>query len=193
MTKFTICTPWLPPRPIRPAIDLINAQTYQDWEHLITIDRLDHAPVETDDPRRRFIPCEVEHNTWGNTCRHNMWEEATGDWIMYLDDDDRLYPNALEEVAKAIEKSPESEWGYFIIKLGPNEFFHYPPAGGGITGGQIFHRKYAHNGEELRWFDNANYGGDWDHIYQHFVKPDRKPILLKKCLGELPKHGRGTI
>ena len=122
-----------------------------------------------------------------------MWDQATGNWILYLDDDDKLYPNCLEVVANAIVAEPHKEWGYFEILLGPNKFFHYPPAGGGITGGQIFHRKYAINGEELRWYDNGNYGGDWDLIYQRFVKPGREPILIRQILGELPKHGRGVV
>lgn len=191
--KFSILTPWLPPRPsIHKAISYIDNQTYQNWEHLISIDRLGHG-LESNDPRRSIHPCETEHNTWGNTCRHNLWGEATGDWILYLDDDDILYPNCLEEIAKAIAADPDKDWGYFAIKLGTNVFFHNPPGGGLITGGQIFHRKYAMNGEDLRWYDNTNYGADWDHIYQHFVKPERQPILISAVLGELPKHGVGQV
>jgi glycosyltransferase involved in cell wall biosynthesis len=189
--KFSILTPWLPPRPIRPTIDLINAQTYDNWEHLISIDRLDHAPISSDDPRRKIYPCAEEHRTWGNTCRHNLWGEATGDWILYLDDDDILYPHCLERVAQAIEAEPGKDWGYFDILLGGNHFFHVPPAGGGITGGQVFHKKIGADGTPYRWYDTGNYGGDWDLIYQYFVRVEKEPILIRDCLGELPKHGRG--
>ena len=191
--KFSILTPWLPPRlSIHQSIGYVNNQTYQNWEHLISIDRLGFN-LESDDERRKIRPCLVEHNTWGNSCRHNLWAEATGDWILYLDDDDILYPGALAEVAQAIEANPGLDWGYFAIKLGTNKFFNYPPGGGLITGGQIFHRRILLDGSEGRWYDNGNYGADWDLIYQRFVKPERTPILIDKVLGELPKHGVGKV
>jgi len=193
MIKFSILTPWLPPRDIQKAIGYINAQTYENWEHLISIDRLGYS-VESDDERRRIYPCEVEHNTWGNTCRHNLWGHATGDWILYLDDDDILYPGCLERVAQAIEAEPDKDWGYFAIYLGPNIFFHPPPiGGGGITGGQVFHKRIGSDGTEYRWHDTVHYGGDWDLVYQYFVRVDKPMISIPDVLGELPKHGRGEV
>ncbi len=193
MIKFSVLTPWLPPRQsIHNTIKYIDDQTYQNWEHLITIDRFGHS-LESYDDRRIIIPCEEEHNRWGNPCRHNMWAEATGDWIIYLDDDDILYPGALEVIANSIALEPDKDWGYFQIMLGPNIFFHDPPQGGLITGGQIFHRRVGLDGTEYRWFDTTNMAADWDFIYQYFVRTEKPKILIHSLLGELPKHGKGIV
>jgi glycosyltransferase involved in cell wall biosynthesis len=193
MIKFSILTPWLPPRQtIHNTISHIDNQTYQNWEHLITIDRFGHS-LESHDERRRIIPCEEEHKLWGNPCRHNMWAEATGDWIIYLDDDDVLYPGALEIIANAIIGQQDKDWGYFQILLGGNIFFHIPPMGGLITGGQIFHRKVGLDGTEYRWFDTTNMAADWDFVYQYFVAEEKPPILIHSLLGELPQHNLGRV
>lgn len=195
MVNFSIITPWLPPREsIKQNMEYVNAQSYPYWEHLISIDRLgyDNA-ISASDDRRHIIPCGIEHKNWGNACRHNLWEKASGDWIIYLDDDDILYPNALETIAQAIESSPNKDWGYFAIMLGAGKFFHNPPGGGLITGGQVFHRKVGLDGTPFRWYDTTNYAADWDLIYQYFIKDERPPILIDQILGELPKHGKGQV
>lgn len=191
--KFSIITPWLPPRKtIHNTIRYIDEQTYGDWEHLIAIDRKDHEPLESSDPRRRIFECDPEHRNWGNRCRYEMWEKATGEWIIYLDDDDILYPNALDRVARWAIGNTSHDWGYFAIKLGNGKFFHYPPQGGLITGGQVFHRRIGLDGTPIRWFDTPNMAADWDLVYQQLI-PRGDPILIDEILGQLPKHGKGQV
>lgn len=191
--KFSVITPWLPPRiTIHNTISHIDKQTYQNWEHLIAIDRKEHEPLESSDPRRRIFECNPEHRNWGNRCRYEMWEKATGDWIIYLDDDDILYENCLDRVARWVNDNTTHDWGYFAIKLGAGKFFHYPPQGGLITGGQVFHRKVGLDGAPIRWFDTQNMAADWDLVYQQLM-PRGEPILIDEILGQLPKHGKGQV
>lgn len=195
--NFTILTPWLPPRKtIKRTIECIDNQTYPHWQHLISVDRFgfEYPTFSTD--KRQIISCPVEHNTWGNECRHMLWDYAAGDWIVYLDDDDILYPNCLERIAAHIEAYPGHEWGYFGIMMNGGFFLHYPPAGGSITGGQIFHRRVLTDGSEARWVNNNAYCGDWETIVKNFFEgdyPKYKPLVIQEFLGEMPKHGVGII
>lgn len=190
-TKFTIITPWLPPRhTISRAIECIDSQTYANWEHIVMVD--DPAqPASFCEPqnRRTTVVCSTAHKTYGNTCRAIAWEMATGDWIMYLDDDDILYPNALERVAAHIEENPGYEWGFFAILMYGDRFFNWPEEGR-ITGGQVFHKKTV-SGRPTQWRTDAFYSADWDMISRALL-PD-PPLKIDEILGELPKHHRGEV
>lgn len=191
--KFSILTPWLPNRPsIYTSIECIDNQTYDNWEHLISVDREGFTLDVVPDTRRKIINCVPEHRNWGNGCRHMLWEHATGEWILYLDDDDLLFPNCLEEVAKFVQDNTTHSWGYFSLFLGHFRFFNYPPAGGLITGGQVFHRKHLLNGVDGRWYDNDSYGADWELVSQ-ILMPSGDPILIEETLGKLPSHSRGAV
>jgi len=190
--KFTIITPYLPNRPtITRAVSCVDSQTYTNWEHIIQIDSPDKVLTHaiTEDARRKVFRCDKWHEGFtGNWCRANAFDEATGGWILYLDDDDILYPNALQEVAAAIERDPAKDWGYFgILRLG-EPFFNHPPAVNHITGGQIFHKKYI-NGEPIQWAREILYSGDWELIDRCLVK--YPALLVDEVLGELPEYHSG--
>ena len=196
--KFSIITPWLPPRhTITRAVQCVNDQTYQDWEHIVMIDDpyargTDDLinPVYSDaDERRKVIRCTENHGHFGNHCRNDAWNYATGDYIFYLDDDDILYPNCLEVVADKIEKDgTDPNWGYFAILHLGWYFFNYPPRGGLITALQMFHKRVI-DGVEIRWADDEEYGNDW-FLIEKYLLP-HQPLLIDECLGDLPKHNLG--
>lgn len=190
--KFTIITPYLPQRPtLTRAAACVDAQTYGDWEHIIQIDDpLKHIVPVNEDPRRKLYRCPEWHYAHtGNICRGLAFDKAEGEWIVYLDDDDILYSNALEHIAETIEANPDKHWGYFsIMRLGA-PFQHYPPAGGLITGGQIFHKKYI-NDEPIKWTPHINYCGDWELIARCLLQYE--PMVTSAILGELPEYHHGN-
>jgi hypothetical protein len=84
------------------AVNSIFAQTYQDFELLAyhdgpLIDTTVTMPVP-------FTCMDRNYKDWGHTLRDRGIREAKGDYIVHCNSDDLLYPNALEEVSKAIDR-----------------------------------------------------------------------------------------
>ena len=57
-----------------------------------------------DDAARRLQCTAVRHNDWGHTLRDLGIRAASGDYVMTFNSDNVLYPNALEEISKAIDR-----------------------------------------------------------------------------------------
>lgn len=88
-------------------------QTNTDWEHIIIIDEptppAHFKSFITEDSRRQLLCCGVNHHNWGNTCRHDATLKATGDYMLYLDDDN-VYAD--KDVLKTLEQVT-GEWAMF--------------------------------------------------------------------------------
>ncbi len=103
-----------PERFLREMIESVQAQTYDDWELCVVnagakdggeIQAKILAEYAASDPR---IRCEDLPENLGiaeNTNR--AFSMARGDYIGLLDHDDLLAPNALYEVARALEEDPD--------------------------------------------------------------------------------------
>lgn len=101
------------------AIESVRKQTFADWE-LIVVD--DNPPgstmrVETErlmarnvDARIRYV--KNERNVGGAVTRNHGIEEAKGDYIAFLDDDDEYLPERLAAQWKAME---ENEWDFAVM------------------------------------------------------------------------------
>ncbi|MBQ0075132.1 MAG: glycosyltransferase family 2 protein [Prevotella sp.] len=79
------------------AIDSVMSQTYCDWELVViddgsTDDSKDIVASYTD-PRIKYY---YQTNAGVSTARNNGVEKANGEWIVFLDADDYLTPEALE-------------------------------------------------------------------------------------------------
>lgn len=99
------------------AINSVRNQAYPDWELCITDDASDRAEVRKliqqaaqEDERIRCVFHEVN----GHICEatNSALEIATGDWLVLLDNDDELHPEALLWVADAISRSPTARLVY---------------------------------------------------------------------------------
>jgi hypothetical protein len=89
--------------------------------------KLDHALLaEINHPRHSVIKCPIAHHNYGKTCRHNVWELATGDCCLMLDDDNYLTADKiLEDIAANLEDRPH--WALFPILRRGSLFFIDPP------------------------------------------------------------------
>lgn len=86
--RYSIITPTLRRASLLRACQSIDCQTNGDWEHLIGVNR--PGPIDgliTEDPRRHVFNCGPHADDYGNNCRYDMWDRASGDYILYLDDD----------------------------------------------------------------------------------------------------------
>ena len=110
MALVSIITPtYNAERTIASCIESVMAQTYQDWELLITDDCSQDATVDiirryaAADSRIRLF-CQNENGGAGKA-RNNSIAEARGRYIAFLDADDRWLPAKLERQVSFMEES----------------------------------------------------------------------------------------
>ena len=158
--RYSIITPTICRPSLLRLCRSIDSQTQSNWEHLIVVD----APRTdiTKDQRkiidaislnqnRSYSYCEKRHNNYGHTCRHQSWELAKGDYILYVDDDDYLADN---DVLKTLD-SVTGDWAVFPILRHGQIFFSLPPGTCSTGTGMFIHRK-----EIGRWPDSGSYETD---------------------------------
>lgn len=127
---FTIITPSLQRESLATTCATVDCQSFADWQHIIMIDCEEYDWDLLDgirDPRRGVAKCEQPHKNGGNTCRHNAWTLAKGDYVLYLDDDNYLADtDALQWIHDALQSENLPQVAFFpIMRLG-SRFF---PAG----------------------------------------------------------------
>ena len=82
-------------------IESIQAQTYKNWELIITDDCSKDNTIEVinsyiaNDSRIKLF--KLEKNSGGGVARNNSIENANGRYIAFCDSDDRWYPEKLEK------------------------------------------------------------------------------------------------
>lgn len=96
-------------RIVRRAVDSCLAQSFDDFEVVVVDDASGDGTVAAleayEDPRLRVVA--HERNKGINPARHTGAAEARGEWIVVVDSDWELMPNALERLRAAIEDLPE--------------------------------------------------------------------------------------
>lgn len=94
---------------IRGAIDSVLAQDFQDWE-MIIVD--DGSTDNTEGIVRGYADKRIRYFTKPNggpsKARNFGISHASGDWIMYLDSDDKLLPKCVDTMVKYAEKNPNA-------------------------------------------------------------------------------------
>lgn len=94
---------------IEETIKSVQAQTYADWEMIISDDcstddtREMIAPYLESDPRIKYI-CN-EKNSGAAITRNNALKVAKGRWIAFLDSDDLWLPEKLERQVRFMEEN----------------------------------------------------------------------------------------
>ena len=114
--KISIAVPAYktPEKFLRQMMDSLLEQTYENWELCIANASPKDASMEYTlmeyarrDPRIRWKKLEENKGIAENT--NEALDMAEGEYIGLLDHDDLLAPNALYEVAKVLEKEPDTE------------------------------------------------------------------------------------
>lgn len=117
MISVIITTYKRPPEMLKRAIDSVISQSNKDWELLV----IDDSPSDYEyrpavksmveafkNYKIRYIP--LEKNSGGCVARNRGIRESKGDFITFLDDDDRYLEKKLELQLEALEKNPEAGW-----------------------------------------------------------------------------------
>jgi hypothetical protein len=140
---FTIITPTI----LRPSLidtcKSIDAQRYDQWQHLVVIDLPVYSllPEQTrlieqiKHPNRQIYNCAVTHGNYGNTCRSEMFALVRGDYLLYIDDDDVYLGEALQILNGEIS---DEVWGVFPVERFGEHFLNLPPRTNFTSGIQFF-------------------------------------------------------
>ena len=115
--RFSILTPVFNPesRFLEACIRSVRAQTYGNWQLVLAnVSSAPHvAPIcrrfSLIDDRVSVVAAE-NAGIAANTAL--AAQEATGEWLVFLDHDDELVPHALAAVAQVIEECPDADFVY---------------------------------------------------------------------------------
>ncbi len=103
-------------------IDSVMAQTFRDWEMLVVDDGSTDdigqvmESICQGDSRIHFIRREREPKS-ASTCRNIGAENARGDYLIFLDSDDRLEPFCLEQRFKVMAADPDLDFTVFPLSV----------------------------------------------------------------------------
>ncbi|MCK9344985.1 MAG: glycosyltransferase [Candidatus Pacebacteria bacterium] len=114
--RFTIITPTHKRADkLTRAIESVLGQTYAEWRMIIVNDSpedISYAPLEQDIADRRITYLKNEENSGVNFSRNRALDIAVrdSDWVIFLDDDDYLTPDALATLHDLILAHPKETW-----------------------------------------------------------------------------------
>lgn len=114
--KFSIITPTYKRKELlERTMRSILSQAYADWEMIIVNDSPDDSSYQTfpssiTDPRIHYLVNDTNRgvNYSRNRALDNVSKDS--DWVIFLDDDDYLAPDALETFNELSTAHPESKW-----------------------------------------------------------------------------------
>lgn len=187
--RFTVITPTI----LRPSlVDTcvsIQSQRYDGWQHIVVVD----LPADKILPeqqeligsiqhRNRLICyCETAHRNFGNTCKNRGFQYVSGDYLLYLDDDDVYLGEVFETLNQQLS---DQVWGVFPIERFGVVFFNLPPRKCYTASCQFFYKP-------LYPFPESNdYCADGDLVD---LLRERHPYLAirSKPLARVARQGQG--
>lgn len=168
MSRFSIITPTLNRPSLEACIESVKSQTFKDFEHII----------EVDEPRT---------NNFGNTPRHRAWTRATGDYVLYLDDDNTLaHDRALSDIDICLMSCNEPDWAIFpIIRFGHRFFSDNPGVCHTDSANMVIRREIG------QWPNRDEY--TLDGIFAEQLKAKYAFATFPKCnpIITVPVQGKG--
>ena len=96
------------------AIQSVQRQTYTDWEHIVVSDGYDNDVkifINNIGDKRLSYHYTYRMNVMGNYQRNYALKYATGEYVLYLDDDNIIYENCLSSM---VSKFTSDNIGYVI-------------------------------------------------------------------------------
>jgi glycosyltransferase involved in cell wall biosynthesis len=143
--RYSIITPTMVRPTLRRTCESINAQTNGDWEHIIMVDvpLIIHPEKRAflsrlgNDPRRKIFRCGKAHRDYGNTCRYNAGAKASGDYVLYLDDDDYYADNRVFETLNQVT----APWAIFPTMRWGAHYSVDPPGWNRSGSGMFMHKR----------------------------------------------------
>lgn len=180
--KFSIITPTILRSTAHRTMASVDAQPFQDYEHLVVVDG-EVGPVPAEwmrNPRRTVIRCSERHNDCGATCRNHAVHQARGEFVLYIDDDDYYVPDALSDLAR----KAKMHLGVFPILNGGVLWLRIPPGRDKTATCQIWHRRtidghvVAMPAGQKNYSDDSAWIGELARRYSYQVVNDKRPLAI---------------
>jgi len=120
---------------LKRCLDCVEGQTFKDWHHLVVVDdkTIDHH-ISSDVldmyscEKREFLALGYHSNNWGNSPRQFAIDHSNSEFIVFIDDDNIVFPHYLDTFVTYFNKHPLHDLAICrIIHLGPLPSFHCPP------------------------------------------------------------------
>jgi len=123
------------PDKIRRCLNSVARQSYDNFEQIIASDGTEEPATRKiverfNDRRIRYQPTTVHHGGWGAAVRQEVMSDfATGKYLVFLDDDNIIFPTYLEKMLKTLRSAPEGVTFAICEQLhfGPLQAFHGEP------------------------------------------------------------------
>jgi glycosyltransferase involved in cell wall biosynthesis len=134
--KVTIITPTYrrDPRTVSRCLDCVRLQTLKSFEQIVCSDGFKEEQIESlvaskKDPRITYTHTSIKKpGDFGNTVRSEILAKAKGKYVFFLDDDNLILPDYLEEMVNLLESSGKDFAICKIVHFGPlNEKTGTPP------------------------------------------------------------------
>ncbi|MDW7773267.1 MAG: glycosyltransferase [Desulfobulbaceae bacterium] len=134
--KITVITPVFntDPRILEECILSVRTQTTPFWEFILIDDKSTSTETKRvlksricKDPRIRILYTNRDSSKGISVATNKGLQAARGDYIVFLDHDDRLAPEAIQSLIAAIREDPEADIIYSdrdMISLGDKRFMH---------------------------------------------------------------------
>lgn len=123
-------------------------------------------------------------NRWGNAQRNIGMEQANGNWLMFIDDDDIYTPDAFKAIDKAIEQYPNQPLVFRMLDHNGDRYILWRKRRNilGNVGTPMV--CLPNNINRLaEWPDTDDYGSDAHFIYNTLRKyPKKKIAWIKDCI-----------
>ena len=95
---------------LQEAVASVESQSYPNWELIVVDDASDDGTLDSlrtlSDPRVRVI--RMEQPGERSAARNRGLREAVAEWVLFLDDDDRLKPHALARLVATMAEHPRA-------------------------------------------------------------------------------------
>jgi len=111
---------------VKRSIDCLLLQTFADWRQLICSDGPEEPLVRelvatVADPRVEYhcTGQETPPGDFGNSVRKAMLERATGEYVLFFDDDNVIMPTYLEHMVAALRQSGRDFAVCKVMHFGP--------------------------------------------------------------------------
>jgi glycosyltransferase involved in cell wall biosynthesis len=146
---------------LREAVESVRAQTHADWEHLIVADG--HDPevedfiVNLQDDRVHYHYTRPMRMV-GNYQRNYALRFATGEYLLYLDDDNVIYPECL---AAMVAGFVDESIGYVIAPIRYGDITMSPAAPFRFGEIDLLNYMVRRPLAERAWGQNRHFGCDY--------------------------------